>query len=610
MAGMADTSDTDWPLRTWIFVLLGALLGLAMQQLSDLPESGWEWGARLVAAAFIFLGVSGVAFGLAWQRGRLIPAIGIALVCGIVAGTVLLWNGTPNSYFNGADGWHLFCGLVASVAMLTLFQAAQDRGANLPTVWSWSGLRSWKSEALHYADVHGHLWTNALTLGLGALFTGLSFGIAHLLSEMFWLVKLDFLRALLRKDWFNALLCGAAFGAALGLLRDRGNIISLLQRVAMIVLRVLAPVLAVGILVFLAALPFTGLDPLWDTGGTTPIMLGGALLALFLSNAVVSDTAEDESRSIVMRYSAAALGLVLLPMVGIAAFSSGLRIQQYGLSPDRLWALVFIVTASITAIAYAVTILGQKGWFSRLRRTNLRLVFVLSALTLILSTPLIGFERISTAHQLARLSGGQVSPENFDYRGLWFDFGPPGRAAIERLAASSSDATIRRFAGETKKLKERWDEAPNQWAVEIGNKLDGRLTILPKTIPLDEQLRKRLLQYDACGRDGEICILRYMPGQDYAVVIRNPERKCDGCKPSLFLLRLEKGVWSDDMISLGTDDDAEVNASNVRAGKVEMRTVQRRQLFIDGKPYGATLPLASEVAPPNIPSSPAGAKKF
>ncbi len=53
------------------------------------------------------------------------------------------------------------------------------------------------------------------------------------------------LRELLRKEWVIALLFGAAYGGGMGLLRDRQVIISLFQRVAMIVLRVLAPVLAV-----------------------------------------------------------------------------------------------------------------------------------------------------------------------------------------------------------------------------------------------------------------------------------------------------------------------------------------------------------------------------
>jgi len=307
MATNPYNREADWPLRAWVFVLLGGIIALAIQQLADLPEQGWEWGRRLVSATILFLGVGGIAFGLAWERGRLLAAIVIALLCGLIASGSFIWNGVPNDGF-GPDGWHLICGVLASAFLLTLFQAGQDRAAGRPAQRSLAGLRAWRREAIHYPDVHGHLWTNALLLGLSGLFMLLALGIAHLLAEMFWLVKLDFLRVALRKDWFMALLLGAAFGAALGLLRDRGAIISALQRVAMLVLRVLAPVVAAAILVFLAALPFTGLAPLWSTGGTTPIMLAGALLALFLANAVVGDRTEDESRSTVLGASAAALG--------------------------------------------------------------------------------------------------------------------------------------------------------------------------------------------------------------------------------------------------------------------------------------------------------------
>jgi len=598
MASSTEMAEADWPLRTWVLALLAALFAVSMQQLTDLPDTGWDWGKRLVGAAIVFLGVSGLAFGLSWRRGRLLAAMLIALLCGVIGGSVLLWNGNPDGYFlGGSDGWHLFCGIFASGAILTLFQAAQDRSAGPPERWAPSGLLGWTRENIHYADVHGHLWTNVLTVGLAGIFAGISLGIAHLMAEMFWLVKLEFLRVLLRKDWFAVLLLGAAFGAAIGLLRDRGAIIALLQRVAMLILSVLAPVVAAGILVFLVALPFTGLDPLWDTGGTTPIMLGGAMLALFLANAVVSDTIEDESRSIILSSSAAALGLFLLPMVAIAAFSSGLRIQQYGLSPDRLWALAFIIVATITAIAYAVAILGRRGWFARLRRTNLHLVFVLCAIALLLSTPLVGFERLSTAHQLARLAGGQVSPENFDYKGLWFDFGPPGRAAIQRLAKGSSDRTVRRYAAEVQKVQNRWDDAPNEGVSESGAALDRRLTILPKPVPLDETLRRRLIEFDACGDTAVACTLHYVPGQDYAVVIRDAAPKCDGCYQRITLIRRDKDGWSGDNIYPGSDDKVAAIVAAIRAGQVEMRPVERRQIFIGGQPYGDVLPLENAAAP-------------
>ncbi|MBN8832512.1 MAG: DUF4153 domain-containing protein, partial [Sphingomonadales bacterium] len=533
MASNPEGTETIWPLRTWVLAVLGGLLALTMHHLSVLPRGDSDWNRRLVSSAIVFLGVGGLSFALAWQRGRLISAMLIALLCALVSGGVFLWNGMPED-FGGADGWHLFCGVLCSLLLLTLFQSAQDGWTGWPESWSRSGLRDWRREQIRYPEVHGHLWTNAIQLGLAGLFTGLAIGIAYLMAEMFWLVKLDFLREALRQSWFRALLVGVALGAGLGLLSDRRAIMLTLQRVAMLVLRVLAPVVAVGIFVFLAALPFTGLAPLWETGSTTPIMLLGAALALFLANAVVSDRSEDESRSIVLSSSAAALGLFLLPMVGIAVFSLGLRIQQYGLTPERLWALTFVIVASIVAIAYAVAILGARGWFARLRRSNLHLVFLLAAIALLLSTPLLGFERIATAQQLARLAGGQVSPENFDYKALWFDFGPPGREAIDRLAGRSSDRTIRRYAAAVRRLPNRWEDAPNAVAAQGGAALEKRLTMLPAPFPLDDALRARLVRFDACNAEiSAACTVRYVPGQDYLLIIAAPQRGCDRCRPNI-----------------------------------------------------------------------------
>lgn len=599
MAEDASTPDKGWPLRTWVLAALGALLALAIQQIDTRLGSDPAWRDRLAPGLGFLLGVGGVAFGLIWERGRLAFAVSAALVAGVIAAGTFLWSGMPGEARLGPD-WYLTCGLLASALTLVLFQAMQDGdGATVPSR-SFAGLRE-RLGVLRYPAVHGHLWSNALLLGASALFTALVFGIAHLLAEMFWLVRLGFLRDLLRESAFTAALVGAGFGAALGLLRDRGPIIAALRRVAMLVLRVLAPVLAVGIFLFLGALPFTGLAPLWETGGTTPIMLTGAMLALFLVNAVVGDAPEDESRSVVLSASAAALGLFLLPMVGIAAFSSGLRIHQHGLSPDRLWALTFIIVASVTAIAYAVAILGARGWFGRLRRTNLHFVFLLAGLGLLLSTPLLSFDRIATSHQLARLANGRVSPADFDYRALWFRFGQPGRAAIEKLATRSSDETVRNLAGETRKLTDPWQDGPAERAARAGHALDERLTILPAPVPLDERLRARLVRFDACGDVGD-CLLHHVPGEDFAVVVAYPARSCAGCTPSVRLIWTVDGVWSDASQYLAEGDVAQAMAARIRTGDVVIRPVVRRQLFIGGEAVGETLPMAGNV--PGKPDAP------
>ncbi len=76
----------------------------------------------------------------------------------------------------------------------------------------------------------------------------------------------------------------------MGLLRERDRLVATLQRLVMIVLAVLAPVLAVAVVLFLLALAGTGLQKLWDSGfSTAAVMMGAAAFAVLLANAVIGN---------------------------------------------------------------------------------------------------------------------------------------------------------------------------------------------------------------------------------------------------------------------------------------------------------------------------------
>src|SRR3546814_16845593 len=93
------------------------------------------------------------------------------------------------------------------------------------------------------------------------------------------------------------MLAGAAFGGSVGLLRERDRLVSTLQRLVMIVLAVLAPVLAAALLLFLLSLLGTGLQKLWDAGfSTAGRMLGVAAFAVLLANAVIGNGRSEERR--------------------------------------------------------------------------------------------------------------------------------------------------------------------------------------------------------------------------------------------------------------------------------------------------------------------------
>lgn len=586
------TGSGGWPLRLWVLAALGVIAALAIRTLLDgtaSPGDAMAHGQMLRHAAATFIGIAALVFAHGWEQGRTRRAASAAVAGGLVVGLVHLWNGTPGGGWSDNDQWRFIAALLSLFLFVPLVQAAEpaERGGRLPVRWS-------------YDAVHDHAWTNVVTLAASLLFAGLFFLMLMLMTEMFGLIGITGPRHWLQEDYVAAAIWGGAIGASTALLRDRRSVLSSLQGVIMAVFRFAAPVVAVALALFLLALPFTGLQPLWDaTRSTTPIVLSAAVLALLLVNAVLGSERSDEARAQLLRWSAVALALGLLPLVAIAAWSTGLRVGQHGWTPERLWAAVFVGMGMVTAIAYALAVVtGRARWPDRLRSANLGLALLGCGLALILSTPLLRFDAIATRSQIARLEGGRVSPAAFDYKALWFDFGPAGKAAIRRLASDATNAEVRRYARAVQTVESRWVAAPNETAANSGPTLDARLTILPRAVPLSAELRERLTAYDACSNEGE-CTVHYLPGQNFALVAREPVPDCKGCEPTVGLLkRLPDGRWAPPGdVTTSAPVPVRDRASAIRAGRVSTREVTMQQVLVDGQPFGDPIPLENSAAP-------------
>lgn len=592
-------NEANWPLRAWVLAAMGAAGGLAIYHLVKDTGDGWGAALRQAAACFIFVGA--IIFGHGWERGRTLSAAITAVAGAAIIALVFLWNGSDMNSWSSGEGWRLLAAAVAVFILVPLVQAWRASGADRPATWSAQGVRAWTRSAFPYDRVHDHAWTNVLTLGLSFMFAGLFMLILFLIGSLFDLIGIDLLSKLLREEWAPVTFGGAAIGASTGLMRDRSRILSSLQGVVMIVLRVLAPLVALALALFLVSLLFTGLSPLWDaTRSTTPIVLGVAILSILLINAVLGDGEAEAAQAKPLRWGAIVLALCLLPMALIAATSTGLRVGQYGWTPERLWAAVFVGMSLITATAYLVAVVrGRTEWTARLRRTNIGLALTICGIALLLSTPLSSFDAISTRDQIARLKDGRIKVEDFDYKTLWFDFGPSGQAAIKRLAKEGATPEVRRYAADVQKMDHRYAETVQELAAKQGDALDKRLTILPAKVDLPKRLRERLVQYDACSDDGRGCMLRYLPGSDVAVAVADPYETCKNCAPDVIILVRSGDVWgkAGEAIGAQTTPDETKLAAAVRAGKVEVREVRKRQVFIDGEPYGEVFDPSANQSP-------------
>lgn len=414
-----NRAESLWLLRPWLFAGLLGVAGLAIHLLLHHANDS---GPRVAGAAFIAFACG--AFVFTAERGRyLAPAI-FSLVTGLIVGG-LTWRavGAGNNIADG--GYAIAAGVFACLLAVPLFQA----------------------DFLHrrmrtdYKDIHYFVWTDAIT-GAGALaFFLIAWLLIWLLASLFDLVGIP-LRDLVQQDWFTATYAGLTLGAGLGTLRNQLKIIGTLQSVVLLVLSILALPLAIAIAVFLGAVVVSGPSVLWNaTDSATPVLLSIAIGAYVLANAVLRDRDTDMVGGAVLKWSGYALALGILPLTVFAAISTGVRIDQHGLSPERLWALCSLIVAVAFGLAYFVdALVGARGsWRDRLRASNLKLGLGTALFALFLALPVLNFGAISTSDQLARLKSGEISVEEFDFSALRWDFGEPGREALERLAKSENE---------------------------------------------------------------------------------------------------------------------------------------------------------------------------
>jgi Domain of unknown function (DUF4153) len=570
-AGPPETPAADWHARTWLLAVLGGIIGAIVYFISDMPKSeSPEIGYAIIA----FSTVAGAAFAFTVERAHIRRNIIFAIIAGLICGLTTYFNigiGTENS-------WEI---MRISAAILSVGIAA-------PLFQSWCAAGNpWpiKRSKISYTTIHDYAWTNAVLWIAAWLFTGISFLLILLLGSLFSLIKIDFIRDLLNDSWFIMPFIGFVFGAAIGMLRDRENILITLQVVVRKILSVLAPALGLGLALFLVATIFTGLSPLWDaTRYTSTIVLIAAAVSLILANAAIGDNTADEAKSQIIRWGALALCVSTLPLAIIAAISVGIRIDQYGYTPDRLWALLIVVVACAYGAGYVISILRARGqWMQSIRPTNLNLAIGLCAIALIMATPLINFGAISTTSQLARLEKGEVSVQKFDWAALRFDFGKSGKAAIEKLSVSGKTPEIQLAASNVLKIESRWDIEENIADVDF----DKLVIVLPDNVALPPELKK-ILSSDpvSCGIGAE-CAVFYKAGGKEAIVI---DAGCSNCSLTSAHLVLENNEWSrkyGDADAISATEKSLIERA--KQGEIEIRSITKRQVFVDGVAVGGIL---------------------
>ncbi|MDR6673954.1 DUF4153 domain-containing protein [Xanthomonas sp. 1678] len=448
-----DTSP-DLPRQTRAFIVLVALLQGALMYLAQRgAETGlWPFGTLggrvcwytlvLTVPSMTLLSVRHLNELRLWQH-----VIAVALLVAALSGWAA-WSATGAPGLRSTQVLGPF-GVTIALAMFVLLPWLQCRLQH----------GQWQAP---YRELFEHAWQNALTLALAGLFVGICWLVLSLWGALFALVKLNFFRDLFRETAFIYLATGTMFGLGLLIGRTQQRAVQVMRQILFAICTGLLPLLAFVAVLFALSLPFTGLQPLWETRAAATILIALVAALVVFVNAVYQDGAATPPYPQWLRRLIDA-GLLSLPLYAVLAlYALWLRIDQYGWSAERFsGALVAVVTCGY-AFGYAWAVLRPGGhWLRPLAPVNRIMSWVVIGLALASASPLLDPYRIVVGNQLQRLADGRTTAAEMDLSYLRFDSGRRGYRAMQALRdapAFANDPVQSERLQRTLQRTQRWGD--------------------------------------------------------------------------------------------------------------------------------------------------------
>jgi hypothetical protein len=437
-----------------VYLAVGLLQGLTLWLASESWPHGTVWRS-LWSALIVLVVVGGWQVQMLWGQLReaerwklLVPVI---LLPAALAGWLAVQFDQPRWYhFDETTGTLLLWSHLALAYILT------------PSIQARDPAHRWRFD---YSALYRYAWNNGLLLVMAFVMLGVFWLLIWLWSGLFSMLGVDQFKRLFNSSGFVWVASATVIATGLRIGQERGQVIDALRNVLQAMCRFLLPLTVVILLLFVAFLPFTGLAPLWATRHATPILLALVFAHIALLNGVVQDGMQTSHYPRPLRLLADASSLCLPLLAGLAMHALWLRIDQYGLTPDRVLAALLALVAMVHGLALVRAVLRRDdAWLSGLRQSNPPLALFAACLLVLMHVPALSPLQLSAANQYQRLLDNRVPAERTDLGALRFQLGEPGRhylqALREELGQPWDDEALRmRLQAELRRL----DRTGNYW---------------------------------------------------------------------------------------------------------------------------------------------------
>ena len=433
---------------------LGAVAGLCLYALSEIVRRNLLQERMALALASFGAVFFFALLAMAGPRRLLKAAVGAAVVGAIVA-ALMVWTsfrfGSVEQMFYSP--MPVFAAMILAAIPLPFLIAADGPG--------------WRDYPVLFAES----WGIAVRYAAAGLFTGVVWGLILLSDALFNILGLTFVKDFLTLDPVPWVVTGAILGLGLAVVTELSDLISpyLLLRL----LRLLLPFVLVVMGVFLVALPIRGLSGLFGGLSVAAVLLAIVAAAVTLVSVAVDQNDEDAVPGRLMSVATRAMAASILAFALLAGWAVWLRVDQYGLTPLRIFAALAALVASGYGVIYLGAILAPKTWKARIRTGNITMALVFigfAAAWLSVLNP----QAISARSQLARFEGGKTPAARLDTRAL-ANWGAAGERALALLREKAGQQGFEDLA---RRLAQSGPDLPSQ---DLRARLGALLPVVPDT---------------------------------------------------------------------------------------------------------------------------------
>jgi hypothetical protein len=380
--------------------------------------------------------------------------------------------------------------------------------------------------------------------------TGSSLG----LTGVFWIVffagsmlmqsiGVNFISELIKKPIFSIPVTGIIFGAAFALSLARSQMIVTLRRFWLSISSWLLPLLLAFSIIWVVALPFTGLESLFKTRNACFILLWFVVLSINFVNAAYQDGAGEQPYGKLLSKLIQYAWLSLIVLVVVAWWAMLLRIDQYGWTEERVWGVFVLILTTFYVIGYAYSVRISDVWFFSMGITNIVTALIMSIGLILLLSPIADARRIAVHSQILRLLSGKVEPEKIDYAYMRWQAGRYGQDALQTLSNGINHKDrdiIASKAKQTLAQKQRY-EANNGAESLTLEQMRKRLRVIPQGENLDDSLIKVM-------QSGTQWLESRCTATDVQCLVWMVDLNNDGLKEAVAIILEKQGVPSGNAI--------------------------------------------------------------